>query len=236
MIGAGKRFHFKVRRAMDGRMNWRFAGLALVVATVVSHAQEAEKPSALLINEAESAVVSDPGLDLAQEPLPAMDIPTPENDNIFGEPLYAPEDVMTGPRAPVIPAPLPSLEDPFEKERKQKIRLRQIRARLQSDPRLEELRVMAERAPTPEDYRAARRAWYTLFFDRVRAADGTLKDLADKLEKQSLAGLYQTRIEPTWPLEPAPQPQPQARFVPPREFPDLPADEEPVRFSVPAER
>lgn len=217
-------------------MNWRFAGMVLVVATAVSHAQEAEKPSALLINEAESTVVSDPGLDLAQEPLPAMDVPMPENDNIFGEALYSPEDVMTDPRAPVMPAALPSLEDPFEKERKQKIRLRQIRARLQSDPRLEELRVMAERAPTPEDYRAARRAWYTLFFDRVRAADGSLKDLADKLEKQSLAGLYQTRIEPTWPLEPAPQPQPQARFVPPREFPDLPVDEEPVRFSAPAER
>ena len=221
---------------MDGRMNWRFAGVMLVCAAAVSPAQEAEKPSALLINEAESTVVSDPGFDLTQEPLPAMDVPLPENDNIFGEALYAPEDIMQEPRAPVIPAAMPSLEDPFEKERKQKIRLRQIRARLQSDPRLEELRVMAERAPTPEDYRAARRAWYALFFDRVRRADASLKDLADKLEKQSLAGLYQTRIEPTWPLEPAPQPQPQARFVPPREFPDLPADEEPVRFSGPTDR
>lgn len=221
---------------MDGWMNWRFAGMLLVVATVAAHAQEAEKPSALLINEAESTVVSDPGLDLAQEPLPAMDVPLPENDNIFGEALYAPEDLMQEPRAPVIPAPLPSLEDPFEKERKQKIRLRQIRARLQSDPRLEELRVMAERAPSPEDYRAARRAWYTLFFDRVRAADGSLKDLADKLEKQALGGLYQAKVEPTWPLQPAPQPQPQARFVPPREFPDLPADEEPVRFSGSTDR
>ena len=216
-------------------MNWLLSLVALICVASLSPAQEAEKPSALLINEAESTVVSDPGLDLTQEPLPAMDVPLPENDNIFGEALYAPEDVMQGPRAPVIPAPLPSMEDPFEKERKQKIRLRQIRARLQSDPRLEELRVMAERAPNPEDYRAARRAWYTLFFDRVRAADASLQDLADKLEKQALAGLYQTKVEPTWPLQPAPQPQPQARFVPPREFPDLPADEEPVRFSGPSD-
>ena len=90
---------------------------------------------------------------------------------------------------------------------------------------------MADTAPTPEDYRAARRAYYTLFFDQVRRADATLKDFTEKLEKESLSGLFQTRIDPTWPLQAPPQPQPQAKFVPPRQYPDvLLADEEPVQL------
>ena len=88
---------------------------------------------------------------------------------------------------------------------------------------------MAATAPTPEDYRAARRAYYALFFDKVRRADGTLKGYADTLEKQSLAGLFQSRVEPTWPLQEPPLPQPQAKFVPPKKYPDvLLPDEEPV--------
>jgi hypothetical protein len=63
----------------------------------------------------------------------------------------------------------------------------------------------------------------------VRKADPSLSEFADGREKTSVAGLYQTRIEPTLALNPPPQPQPQEQFIPKQEFPDaLPMDEESI--------
>lgn len=225
---------------MDGYVSYRFLQASLAALLVVSvpvYAQEPgakeEKPSAELIIDAEETVINEPALEPGEEPLPAMDGKLPGEENIFGEDLFgAPSDGSgVRSRAPRIPAQVPLLEDPLETERKMRIRLRKIKAGLDRDPRLAELEQMAATAPNPEDYRAARRAYYTVFFDKVRRADATLKVYADKLEKQSLAGLYQSRVEPTWPLQEPPQPQPQAKFVPPRQYPDvLPADEEPVQL------
>jgi len=210
---------------------------ALLAAAVPVFAQEEsaaeEKPSAELIVEAEETVIKEPALEPGEEPLPAMNGSFPGEENIFGDDLFGTPASGGGTgvrsRAPRIPSRVPVLEDPLETERKMRIRLRKIKAGLDRDPRLVELEQMAATAPTPEDYRAARRAYYTLFFDRVRRADRTLKDFADKLEKDSLAGLFQSRVEPTWPLTEPPQPQPQAKFVPPKQYPDvLPVDEEPV--------
>lgn len=191
-----------------------------------------EKPSAELITEAEETIINEPALEPGEEPLPQMDAPFPGEADIFGDDLFGtPSGGTSGVagRAPRMPSPLPVLEDPLETQRKMRIRLAKIKARLDRDPRLVELEEMAAAAPRPEDYRAARRAYYALFFDKVRRADASLKSYADELEKQSLAGLYQTRVDPTWPLVEPPQPQPQAKFVPPRQYPDLlPADEQPV--------
>jgi len=243
-IGAGKRFHFKGRRVMGEDM---MLGRVLTISWLVSvaaFAQEAtptpapapstaEKPSAELIIDAEETVIKEPALEPGEQPLPLMDAKIPGEEDIFGDDLFSPSSTggagLGSATMPRIPPPLPVLEDPLEKERKMRIRLRKIKAVLDRDPRLVELEDMAASAPTPEDYRAARRAYYTLFFQKVRRSDATLKDYADKLEKQSLAGLFQSRVEPTWPLREPPQPQPQAKFVPPRQYPDvLPADEEPV--------
>jgi hypothetical protein len=198
-------------------------------------ASTAEKPSAELIIDAEETVIKEPALEPGEEPLPLMDGKIPGEDDIFGDALFDPSTpVGTGMRAsalPRIPPPLPVLEDPIEKERKMRIRLRKIKARLDRDPRLIELEQMAATAATPEDHRAARRAYYALFFSKVRAADSTLKDFAEKLEKQSLAGLFQSRVEPTQPLREPPRPLPSARFLPPKQYPlSLPADEQPVRL------
>ena len=227
-------------------MKIRFRSLATAIVPLVALpalAQEpapspaattAEKPSAELIIDAEETIINEPALEPGEQPLPTMDAPFPGEadifgDDLFGTPLSGAGGVRSG--GPRIPPPLPVLEDPLEAERKMRIRLSKIKARLDRDPRLNELEQMAETAPTPEDYRAARRAYYALFFDRVRRADSSLKDYADKLEKESLAGLYQTRVEPTWPLREPPRPQPQAKFIPPKQYPDvLPADEEPVRL------
>ena len=136
---------------------------------------------------------------------------------------------MFMPPMPDIPEVPPTIEDPKELERKMRVKLRRIKARLAQDPQLLELQDMAARAPTPEDRRAARRSYYALFFDKVRKADPSLSEFADAREKTSVAGLYQTRIEPTLALNPPPQPQPQEQFIPKQEFPDaLPMDEESI--------
>jgi hypothetical protein len=223
---------------MTSRFRLRVIAL-LPFAVLTALAQEpaptptpADKPSAELIVDAEETIINEPALEPGEQPLPRMDAPFPGEADIFGDDLFGtPSPGSGGVRSagPRIPPPLPVLEDPLEVERKMRIRLSKIKARLDRDPRLIELKRLSETAPTPEDYRAARRAYYALFFDRVRRADASLQNYADKLEKESLAGLYQTRVEPTWPLREPPRPQPQAKFVPPKQYPDvLPADEQPV--------
>ena len=194
-------------------------------------ADSGEAPSAELIMDAEEAVLEEPALEPDEEPLPAMDItdPFPGEENIFGDDLFGGSQFFAPPPMPSIPDRPPLLEDPKELERKMRVRFRRIKARLDRDPQLVELQEMARLAPTPEDHRAARRAFYALFFQKVRQADETLSEYADKLEKSSLVGLYQTRIEPTFAMNPPPEPQPRAEFIPKPQFPDtIPFDEESV--------
>ena len=187
-----------------------------------------EQPSAELIIDAEEAVAQEPGLPAGEEPLPQLEGQLPGEENIFGDDLFGPGELYS-PAMPEIPSAPPVIEDPREQERKMRVKFRKVRARLQGDPDLLSLKDMAERAPTPEDRRAARRSYYALFFAKIRKADKSLADYADKLEKQSVAGLYQTRIQPTVALNPPPEPQPAAQFIPPNEYPDaLPIDEEPI--------
>ena len=193
-------------------------------------APTSESPSAEMIIDAEEEVLEEPAMEPDEQPLPPMDgdSPFPGEENIFGADLFGGPDMFMPPM-PDIPEAPPMIEDPKELERKMRVKLRRIKARLSQDPQLLELQDMAARAPTPEDQRAARRAYYALFFDKVRKADSSLSEYADGLEKSSLAGLYQTRIEPTLALTPPPQPQPQEQFIPKQEFPDaLPMDEESI--------
>lgn len=189
-----------------------------------------EAPSAEMIIDAEEEVLEEPAADPGEQPLPPMDAdtPFPGEENIFGADLFGAPDMFMPPM-PDIPEVPPMIEDPKERERKMRVKLRRIRARLAQDPQLMDLQQMAKTAPTPEDHRAARRAYYALFFDKVRKADPALAEFADKLEQGSLAGLYQTRIEPTLALNPPPQPQPQERFIPKPQFSDVvPVDEESI--------
>jgi hypothetical protein len=188
-----------------------------------------EQPSAELIIDAEEAVAKEPGMSPGDEPLPQLDGQLPGEENIFGDDLFGTGGIYNPPSEPEIPPTPPLIEDPSELERKMRVKFRKLKASLENSPELVSLKEMAKSAPTPEDYRAARRSYYALFFEKVRRADNSMKDYADKLEKQSVAGLYQTRIEPTVALNPPPEPQPQAQFIPANEYPDLlPADEAPV--------
>jgi len=189
---------------------------------------ESEQPSAELIIDAEEEVIDELGLPGADDPLPELEGQFPGEENIFGDDLFGPDEFYT-PSMPEMPSAPPLIEDPREAERKMRVKFRSLRARIEGDPELLSLKEMAATAPTPEDYRAARRAYYALFFGKVRKADNSLKEYADKLEKESVAGLYQTRIQPTVALNPPPEPQPGAEFIPPNQYPDiLPYDEQPV--------
>ncbi len=219
-------------------LRWSATFFSVILSVASLPAQEGstsqvEKPSAELIVEAEETIIKEPALEPGEEALPRMDGNFPGEDNIFGGDLFGdPAGGMRGsssPRAPRLPSAVPVLEDPLETERKMRIRLDKIKARLAGDPGLVELEQLAETAPTPEDYRAARRAYYALFFAKVRRADSTLQDFADQLEKESLSGLFQTRVTPTWPLREPPRPLPQARLVPPNQYPaEIPPGEQPI--------
>ena len=179
----------------------------------------AEKPSAEMITDAEKDITPEPPKEPGEEPLPPMDNGLPGEQNIFGNDLFGTPGTVTAPPEPVIPPRPPVLEDPKEAERKTRVQFRKVKAVLDRDPQLIALQELAATAPTPEDNRAARRAYYALFFSKVRKADPKLSAYADALERSSLAGLYQTRIEPTLALNPPPQPQPQAKFIPPSQIP-----------------
>jgi hypothetical protein len=205
------------------------AGLLLPATAPLVRGQdtdEEEEPSAVLIIDAEEAVLEDPMLEPDEDPLPPLGEDTffPGEEDLFGPDLFGGMgmDFFDTPSAPVIPDRPPLIEDPKEVERKQRIQLQRLKAGLNRDPELVALEQTADQARTPEDYRAARRAYYALFFQKVRAADPTLTAMADKLEKSSLAPLYQTRIEPTLALNPPPLPQPAPEFIPQPQFP--PAD------------
>jgi hypothetical protein len=191
----------------------------------------ADKPSAELIIDAEEAVVAEPALEPGEEPLPPVDgSPIPGEMNIFGTDLFGPVSRTDSDPADFTPPPrLPDLQDPQEQQRKMRVRFRQIKARLDRDPQLVELQAMAEAAGTPEDRRAARRAYYTALFERTRNIDKSLTEYTEALERAALARLGQTRIEPTVPNNPPPPPLPRAEFMPTPQYPPYePAAEEPV--------
>lgn len=218
------------------------AVVALASCTLALRAQEPaqtnQAPSAELIIDAEQTVTKEPVLAPGEEPLPPMDgdLPSsgapaggklPGEDNIFGADLFGATPSYTPAPEPQIPERPPLVEDPQEAQRKQRVQFRKIKAVVERDPQLVQLQQDAADARTPEGSRAARRAYYVVLFSKVRKADPSLAKYCDALEKQSVAVLYQTRVEPTVPLEPAPLPQPAPALVPPPQYP--PADDLPPR-------
>ena len=136
------------------RWSATFFSVILSVASLPAQegtASQVEKPSAELIVEAEETIIKEPALEPGEEALPRMDGNFPGEDNIFGGDLFGdPAGGMRGsssPRAPRLPSAVPVLEDPLETERKMRIRLDKIKARLAGDPGLVELEQLAETAP-----------------------------------------------------------------------------------------
>ena len=133
-----------------------FSSVILSAATLPAQeggTDKGEKPSAELIVEAEERIIKEPTLEPGEESLPRMDGNFPGEDNIFGDDLFGdPSGSMRGGSsspAPRLPAAVPVLEDPLETERKMRIRLGKLQARLARDPGLVELEQLAATAPTP---------------------------------------------------------------------------------------
>lgn len=136
------------------------------------------------------------------------EMPAPsEADADYIDPNALVPDLPSGP-APVDPrtAALAGAEQ----ERKLKVRYREVRTKAEKDPAIASLREQAETAKTFEGERAAYREYYRALFRKMRQLDKSLAKKCDLMEKTYLAGLAQTRIEPTIPLEPPPKPEPLA--------------------------
>lgn len=123
--------------------------------------------------------------------------------------LFAIPNEFVPPPAPAIdPAALAAASQ--ERERKLDKAYVKARTKAEKDPALVTLLEQARSAPTFEAERAAYREYYRGLFAAIRKLDKSLDERCDKLEEAYLRRLAQTRVEPTIPLEPPPQPEPLA--------------------------
>ncbi len=118
-----------------------------------------------------------------------------------------PNGVIPGDGLSDIPAAPPTGPTAGELERKLKIRYKEVRTKVENDPAVQSLLEQAQTAKSFEDERAAYREFYRLMFKKMKKIDKELTERCDAMEKAYLARLAQTRLEPTIPLNPPPQPQ-----------------------------
>jgi hypothetical protein len=148
------------------------------------------------------------------DPLPADAIPLaegmaplPESDQDFVDPnQLMPADGASS--APIDPRSLAAAGE--EQERKLKVRYKEVRLKAEKDPAVAALLETAKKARTFEAERAAYREFYSTLFRKMKKLDPTLAAKCDLMEKAYRTRLAQTRLEPTIPLEPPPNPQPLA--------------------------
>lgn len=118
-----------------------------------------------------------------------------------------PNGVIPGDGLSDIPAAPPTGPSAGELERKLKIRYREVRTKVDSDPAVKSLLEQAQNAKSFEDERAAYREYYRLLFKKMKKIDKDLTERCDAMEEAYLARLAQTRLEPTIPLNPPPKPE-----------------------------
>lgn len=124
-----------------------------------------------------------------------------------------PDEAFTDPNAIIPDAPLPPsvpavAESAEEKARQLSIRYREVRVKVEKDPKLQNLLEQADAAKTEEDRRAAFRTYYRLLFSKIATADKSLADRCKIMEDAYIRRLAQERLEPTIPLNPPPTPEP----------------------------
>ncbi len=124
-----------------------------------------------------------------------------------------PDEAFTDPNAIIPDTPLPPsvpavAESAEEKARQLSIRYREVRVKVEKDPKVQNLLEQADAAKTEEDRRAAFRTYYRLLFSKITAADKSLADRCKIMEDAYLRRLAQERLEPTIPLNPPPTPEP----------------------------
>jgi hypothetical protein len=119
-----------------------------------------------------------------------------------------PNAFVTDELPPAPPAGIGAVESALERERKQRIRYREVRVTAEKDPQVVEMKERSEKATSPEGKRAALREYYRLVSQKITAIDSSLKAMSKSMEEAYIRRMAQTRIEPTIPLEPPPTPSP----------------------------
>lgn len=132
------------------------------------------------------------------------DEPVPAPDTSFIEPS---SDVSLGeldvpPDASSLPGPPRNIA---EEERKERLLYQKIRIQALKDAAVVKALAQAEKAKTPEDYRAYYRLYYKLLYARIVQIDPSLKDYCELMEEAHIRRLSQSRILPTIPNNPPPR-------------------------------
>jgi len=150
-------------------------------------------------------------------------ITLPDQTTLSGETINAETAVSITPDAPIsdpnalLPSSSSEIPDAAAvavnneaQERKIKVRYKQVRLEADQDSNVTALLDKAKKATTFEGERAAYREYYRALFRRMKKIDSSIAKKCDEMEKAYLNRLAQTRIEPTIPLEPPPNPKPLA--------------------------
>jgi hypothetical protein len=86
------------------------------------------------------------------------------------------------------------------------MKFRQIRTKIEADPKLQELRQAAAEAPYDSLKRQHLKEYYTRLFEGARKADPSLEPLIARVEADTFARITQDRIDPSYPPGQAPAP------------------------------
>ena len=148
---------------------------------------------------------------MAASVFPQAAVSTSTNPQETATPQISPTPPPTEGPAPRIPA-IDELDQAFKQsslgkaadEARLHVQWRELSNRFINDPDLVEARAHAGRAKTDLEKRHRLRAYYTMFYDRMRAQAGSpeLKNYIDTHKTQYLALLAQNRVRPS-PAPPA---------------------------------
>lgn len=83
-----------------------------------------------------------------------------------------------------------------------RIKIRELKTKVDRDPKVVAELERANTAPTDFEKREALRSYYTLLYEKIAKLDPTLKKRADEARMRMTHRLDQTRIAPTEPVEP----------------------------------
>lgn len=122
-----------------------------------------------------------------------------------------PDAAFTDPNA-IIPDTPPSmpktLDNEQEKARALTIRYKEVRVKVEKDPKVASLFAQSESAKSEEEKRSALREYYRLLFKKMVEIDKSLEEKCRVMENAYVRRLAQSRLEPSIPLNPPPTPQP----------------------------
>jgi len=136
------------------------------------------------------------------------EVPVEAPDTSFIEPdsnLNFGEDHASAMDEAVLPPPSRNIA---EEERQQRLHYQKARVQALKDPAVIKAKEAAEKAKTPEDYRANYRLYYNLLYDKIAKIDPRLQNYCFSMKAAHIHRLAQSRILPTIPNHPPPTPAP----------------------------